>query len=310
MGYLDSFAAVQDKYLKTKPVVSKNWSKHDDLRPVGNRRRTNERIIKGGGDSKYTIHGAGASITWEQDPHGDTRDYVTIRNHGQTPVATNFLVAYLPLGIAWVPSKKIIHVYNGEPTFDTTRGWSPETSKYYLPPTYTDELDIRDPIKPATLTFARQDHGVWSITGRTYSRPRTLVDHVKKAEYKPHIDAFWAWLCAVGPLLPKTYGGRRAYVSKLYVIPVDMIRGSKWGAQPTYVTDRRLAALQIMSPETEEQEELRMAVACDFLQSLSTQSIDDITTQKELSALRNKFNSWVNRNCGLVTQIPPRSIDT
>ena len=44
--YLNSFDAVKEQYRSTKPVVSKYHTKEDDIRPIGDRKRKWERIIK------------------------------------------------------------------------------------------------------------------------------------------------------------------------------------------------------------------------------------------------------------------------
>ena len=63
---LNSFADVEAKYNKTKPVVSKNHTVSQDIRPAGNRKRKWERVKKISDDCYILLSGYG----YEDDVFG------------------------------------------------------------------------------------------------------------------------------------------------------------------------------------------------------------------------------------------------
>ena len=128
---LNSFAAVEDKYNKTKPLVSKNHTVSQDVRPVGERRRKWERVKKISDDCYIVLSGYGyeddvfswrgfgtiisveeqvalAAICWQRDAQGV--ETIKIRNGTGDHAHTShyrFLEEALPRGLEF-------HIKNGK----------------------------------------------------------------------------------------------------------------------------------------------------------------------------------------------------
>ena len=144
---LNSFADVEAKYNNTKPVVSKNHTVSQDVRPAGNRKRKWERIKKISGDYYILLAGYGfeddvfgygakkdatveeqvalAAICWQRDAQGV--ETIKIRNgigSGAHSSHYRFLEEALPRGLGF-------YIKNGKQF--VSNGY--ERDKYYLPKT-------------------------------------------------------------------------------------------------------------------------------------------------------------------------------
>ena len=250
MGYgfkqgLDSFWHVQTKYDNTKPMVSKNHTKQDNLRPAGrNRSRKWEHIRKlsetcyaicdgQNGDPIFSSNWRTGGIplpamsiedtynlspiVWEimEQPDGSYLETIKIRNgtgdYGHNSRYT-FLSEFLPDGMNWIQAT------NG-------RQYIGAGKVYYLPKSKSvDERrwDNYYTHHKTTYDFQREDDQKYLRFGRTTRvgsefastkwelispefqpvNPKSKVDKVRKKELKPHLDVFWEWACAVGPMLP------------------------------------------------------------------------------------------------------------
>ena len=118
--------------------------------------------------------------------------------------------------------------------------------------------------------------------------PKHRVDKVRKKELKPHLDAFWDWGCAVGPMLPID-DWRYIREVKNELRESNVIEGS-WGED--YVSDNVQHIL------TTSDHELRLPLLAMFM---LRSDMKHATTPEDAKKARAQFNRWANRVCGLVT---------
>tara|TARA_R110000751_G_scaffold149895_1_gene254835 strand:- start:1027 stop:1980 length:954 start_codon:yes stop_codon:yes gene_type:complete len=310
---LNTFSDVAERYAEVKPMVSKNHKREDDIRPISERHRKWERIAKVD-DNCYILHDVipyenyswvdehikRPPITWSRDKHGD--EFVTIHtvtwSTDQARMA--FLFEYLPNGLDFCGG-----------AYHTIRSAS---GSYYVP----RSSEKKDPRKPTPLVFKRTNKmtdrwlNVWEHVSGNYTKPSTRIDKVAKKKLQPHIDEFFSWLCAVGPLIPDEGRAMREKVSSLdYSFRTDYNNHTRslishsYSQDPTTrdgtYTDYEAKRRREILCDTEH--ELRVHYACEFLLSLQNTSIRNITTQEELKALKSKFNAWANRSLGLNNKI-------
>jgi len=298
---LDTFAEVAKHYAETRPMISCNHTKEDDIRPLGKRRCKWRRIARVS-DREYILYDmlpyhhrnpyvAKAldcpPITWKRK---GKRERVTVRG-ATTPAHDtsryNFLREWLPLGLRFDNWSKLgVHYVH---VFDMGHRGAVDGKKYYLPRPI-DRNDNRDYF----LTFEKDEPiGDWELVSHKYEIPKVRVNQRKKAAAKEHIASFYRWLCAIGPVLPaenweyknKLRNEVRDYVTNL---AADNILKSKVQPVPYNNGGRVIPpklALEIMKNYNHP---LRIHLACNFLANLRGEF--DTTTQ-----FRAAFNKWTNK---------------
>jgi hypothetical protein len=215
---LNSFDEVAAHYASVKPIVSKDHTLQDDIRPVGPRRYKWEAIVKVN-DNTYALsdgyysnlHGRGYPdefvnamypITWTRE---DGCDYVRIRNglgNGAFNSRYIFIENYLPVGMSFAlwQGKQYIHVHEG-------------VQRYLLPKT-TSLIGawVHDASIGKSTYNAGQDAGEFlkfKVLGdRKYERVSDLipvklghVDRQAKKEVIKDLDAFFEWMLIMAPMV-------------------------------------------------------------------------------------------------------------
>ena len=251
---IEDFAEMTERYNKTKPVISKNHTREDNIKPVGRRSRKWEHMIKVSarkymiydgyceGDPKFRHWGsrngrhqiteketlALAPIMWTLSPQGDI-ETIRIRN-GSGDYAHcaryTFLENTLPLGLRFI-------VHNGKQYIEMGRNEQQEIQMYLLPKSryapvrYAAMREHRkdeggfysDKDDKKYLTFARKvggDRYSWEVIGDTWDvrGARKQVNKKAKAEIKPYADAFYEWATTMYRLIPFT---DHEYVNKQHL---------------------------------------------------------------------------------------------
>ena len=220
----NTFAEVAKLYHTVKPIISKNHSGKDDLRPVGVRSRKWERIIKVN-DQKYILNDgevdqinfwphwnkmdrlptmqeveALAPIVWSIDDEGN--EFIKIRNgSGEQAHQTRyaFLQHTLPYGMRLL-------IENGKQYIEVRSGVVPNSklSSYFLPKSeyFWKQADSKDDgrqlhfTKPVNSKF-------WSPQGNTFmfSPPKKRIDKKRKADLKDAIEGMWGYIGAMWTLV-------------------------------------------------------------------------------------------------------------
>ena len=320
---LNTFKEVEWNYTCTNPVVSKYHTKEQDIRPLGNRRKKWERIVKVNNNCYALLSGfdrsdalrnmwymrdreldlspeevrCWAPIVWERHPDledrfGDPTETVTVRGtarrHDQARL--KFIRSYLPSEID-MPDSSTVRM---------------DDIRMYLP--RTNESDDGD---KNFMVFERNT-SAWGprfyVASEEFVRPKiqSRIDKELKAKIKPHMDAFYEWVCAMAPILPSApswassadiddYHERAAKYREYRMnqtqklVDAGVIEGS-WNGR--FVPERTIEA--IVTEDTE----LRLAWAVLFLE---TSELQKCKTKEDFKYARTQYNRWINKVCGLVT---------
>lgn len=229
----NDFEQVKAWYESTKPIVSKNHTVLDDIRPLGERRYKWERIVKIS-DNKYAIVDGSwspltyntenasdrafsaevtekmATILWEKRDDGE---YIHIRgcaNGGYSISRYKMLDYNLPWTLRHVSDTR-----QGKHWIEDRCG---EAKRYKLP-----KMKCRvnwqghafEVYEDNSLTFKRQiDQSgntiAWERVGEVTVLGTTL-DLERKKQLKPALNSFYAWLTTMQPLIPTDWESNRDF---------------------------------------------------------------------------------------------------
>ena len=339
---IEDFAEMTERYNTTKPVVSKNHTREDNIRPVGMRSRKWEHMIKVSaykymiwdgyalGDPKFLNWGnkvtpteketlALAPIMWTLSPKGDI-ETIRIRNGSGTQAHCSrytFLENTLPLGLQFI-------VYNGKQYIESDgRQYLLPKSRYnptrdtHLHRYDKAEFSLKDDEK--YLTFARKvggDRYSWEVIGDTWDvrGARKQVNKKAKAEIKPYADAFYKWVTTMYRLIPFTDHDYR------YKMQREM---EDWSHEQRYTKkhyswnyDPEVMFRIVDEIFRDDQHPMRLHLAVDFLSQSNLNAhryyrdstINEPETKEDVSRLRAQWNRYVNSKCGLVKQLEAEKI--
>lgn len=231
----DTFEQVKAWYESTKPIISKNHTALDDIRPLNERRYKWERIVKLA-DNKYAIvDGSWSPLTyntqsaaerdfnqeviekmgtilWEKRDDGE---YIHIRGcaNGGYSISRYKLLDY---NLPWT----LRHIANTRQGGHWIEDRCGESKRYKLPKmkcradwqnktmtTYEDNsLTFKRHIDQSGNTIAWERIGEVTITGTTLNLER-------KKQLKPALNAFYQWLTAMQPLIPTDWESSRDFQS-------------------------------------------------------------------------------------------------
>ena len=338
---IEDFAEMTERYNTTKPVISKNHTREDNIRPVGRRSRKWEHMIKVSareymiydgytvGDPKFNRWGnkvppteketlALAPIVWTLSPKGDI-EIIRIRN-GSGDYAHcaryTFLENTLPKGLRFF-------VQNGKQYIETSKNWGSkqrDKQTYLLPKSdYRPDYDgdtKRSKDDKKYLTFARKvggDRYSWEVIGDTWDvrGARKQVNKKAKAEIKPHADAFYEWVTTMYRLIPFTdheYANKQHRELSEWAVEQGLIRNT-WELE---------SAMAIIADGVfrNDQHPMRLHLAVDFLTQSNLNAnryyhdseIKEPETKEDVSRLRAQWNRYVNSKLNLVKEIEAEKI--
>ena len=231
---LNTFEQVQKRYESTKPVNGSQTPKSLDVRPIGDRRRKHERIVKISdtcyalSDGLYVwgnVYDLGtrstpeqvkrfSPIVWEKTPDGDTR--VTVANGRVKHAPTSrfaFLNTWLPNGL-WFKSRK------GSGEHCIVSGGE----EYFLPKStagINGSIGITNEDNKF-LVFEQSAGGTYfTLISKRFYPERACTDTEAKRPYRESIREFYDWMITMAPLLrgegalPFRHNIERAFASVL-----------------------------------------------------------------------------------------------
>lgn len=328
-----TFAEVEAYYNKIKPLRGKD-NEGKDIRPIGDRRRKHERIVKISpncyalsdghhhGDELFPAWGYGseghkitledmekyAPIVWRK--RRDGLEEVTLRNGWGPGLHTSryqFLYRHSPKGM-WFRNRNGKHFIDADGT------------QYYLAKVRTTPRAIYDAINNtpsnhywqnrmknwvrlqddnSALTFTNVQ-GRWTLVdgGKEIpTPPKVLVRKELKARYKKHIDAFKEWAFTMGPMLPlRDYSYARDMQNQM----VEWIeaQGEKkhyWG-DPFMQLDVKTKR-QIMC---DEEHPMRLHMAVSMLRSIELYNVED---EDEARRCKQRANTWINNHMNFTKKV-------
>jgi hypothetical protein len=345
---IEDFAEMTERYNTTKPVVSKNHTREDNIRPVGKRSRKWERMIKVSarkymiydgycaGDPKFPNWGSKvppteketldlAPIVWALSPRGDIES-VRIRNGSGNYAHCSrytFLENTLPFGLRFI-------VRNGKQYIETSKNKQeyllPKSryNPFYSPNAYNAKW-FSDKDDKKYLTFARKvggDRYSWEVIGNTWDvrGARKQVNKKAKAEIKPYADAFYEWITTMYRLIPFTdydYESKHRVEMGEWAVEQGLIK-SKWELNSVSNGENPKSAIAIIADGVfrNDQHPMRLHLAVDFLTQSNLNSsryyrdsvINEPETKEDVSRLRAQWNRYVNSKLGLIKDLAPEKI--
>ena len=329
---IEDFAQMAEWYNTTKPVISQNHTREDNIRPVGRRSRKWEHMIKisarqymiwdgyAVGDPKFNQRGhattpeeslALAPIVWTLSPKGDI-ETVRIRN-GSGEYAHcaryTFLENVLPRGLQFIVRSGKQYISSG------TQYLLPKSN--YRPDYVGDTKRGKDDKK--YLTFARKvgdNRFNWKVIGDTWDirGARKQVNKKTKAEIKPYADAFYEWITTMYRMIPFTDNDyQRKHTNEMGEWAVERgFASNRWDIHHNKDTVSKVAN-EIFR---DDQHPMRLHLAIDFLAQSDLNAnryyrdsvIKEPETKEDVSKLRSQWNRYVNSKLNLVKELEAEKI--
>jgi len=308
-----SFDEVEAWYDKTKPIISSRFTRENDIRPIGDRRRYYERIVRvspncyaladwftggptrhyGKTDTTLEEQAMLAPILWER--HADGTETVRIRNATHT-FATNrymFLGRHTPAKMQFQQTRVGVQFINVG------------SSKHVLPQHKSTPRALYEQRSDKTglvcgcdgryLVFRRDatKPDLWVHTyGEFHARPpsRPYVDRELKAEHKQDVAEFYTWACAILPM----FGTVRDWAAEKELLDTVNTYLKDAGEKPSrrFLWNQLLPAPIARAVLADLDHPLRMfalqqmRLRCDW--------ITDIETEADQKRFRAQFTRWVN----------------
>jgi len=337
----ETFAEVASWYERTKPLRGSN-NAGKDIRPIGDRTRKFERIVKISsncyalsdgyhmGDEHFGswYYGAvgftptladmfkHAPIVWRKKRDGT--EEVTLRN-GYGDVQHNgryqFLYRHTPKGM-WFRNRNGTHfIQNG-------------ATDHYLAKTRTAPKPVYDAVNsnPNTHTpfrkhqaawvmahdcnsavvFRKDDTGGWTHvegTGRDRAELKApTVNKDTKAKYKEAIKTFFEWGMTMSPLLPLEDGAYQSDQNSKLRGHFKPVDYKGWGVPLPKPADLRKVV-------SDEDHPMRLSLWVAFAVTCTDNMWRDpryytktVETKEDLSRVRSRYNTFINKQLGFMTK--------
>ncbi len=315
-----TFDAVASLYDEIKPINSTAHPPPYEVRPLGKRGRKHERIVKVN-DNSYalldgmvglTIHQSPphplqldyelsmAPVLWERRADGD---YVRIRNmpiNQMTFGRARFFEHVLPDGLEFVVDSGRHEIVAKERDSQNTAWYT--ARRYPLPKTEMafdwNKMEVT-PDDGRLLWFKQTDVGRWSRAGEPVTVRTAHIDAEEKAKWKPTIEAFYTWTCAMMPILGlrgSLYNDYREYRDQMFQY-VNAVMGktvvNNWFGMRATTVPESIAREIIADPEHEK----RVAFAALVIYESGLDA--PVHTTDEIRNARARFNRVMNKTLGL-----------
>lgn len=304
---IHSFDDAVDKYWRIKRVISKNHTAADDIRPIEDRRYTFRRIkryddntyalLDGDYDAAFTspeYEFAMAPIVWTREADGD---YIRIRNGTDFAAHTSrykFLTNWLP-----TPLNMRFVIRNGK-QFVVARNVNSEHVEYPLPKTrYTFDYQTKKPRgvdDHVYLKFKVLERGVYESVHRLTAR-KTTIDRELKKQWQPAINAFYAYMSAITPMLDMSWQTRHTYLDQLEDWRKQHAPNAVWGTRWGHAELDGIPADLAREVITDEAHELRVAFAALLAADMGVSHLrtKSHVTKQDITRMRSKYNSKMNQ---------------
>jgi len=336
----EGFDHIANQYANTKPLVSKCHTREEDIRPLGDRNRKQERIKKisdncyilqdgyhsgdevFGGYYAYTNATTDvplrpteaeiiklAPIVWRK--HRDGSETITIRNgtgYGAHNGRYSFLDRHLPMGLQFI-------IRNGK-HFILCQNNGVE---YYLAKSLTmaeHAMPKKDRGVQNPRGYTTRDDGV-SLTFKRITKyqrcfefisggkpipkpPRKIVDKEAKAKMKDAISTFRNWSSIMFPMLPKD---DREYRSRLLQELSEQTNGA-FSPYMWNVIDSFGEKFELSrNIISDENHPLRLHLAYFLFNSIEDIYDEDMDTAKNRAYVMSVFNRRINKVCNFTKTV-------
>ena len=313
----NTFDEVASLYNEIKPINSPSHPHPYEVRPLGKRGRKHERIVKVNDNSYALLDGmiglsiyhnppsqalldyelSMAPVLWERRADGD---YVRIRNmpiDQMTFGRAKFFRHVLPSGLGFVANSGRHEIH--------ARG-ADGAEQYYPLPKSARQFDFTkmeaSPDDGNLLWFKQTSLGRWARAGEPLTVRTTHVDAEEKAKWRPAIEAFYTWTCAMMPIidLRGKLDAYRVYRDQMFKYTVAVAGSntvpSYWGMRATTVPESIAREILIDS-----EHDLRIAFAALVIYESGLDT--PMRTPDDIRNARARFNRVMNKTLGLFKTI-------
>ena len=299
---INSFAEAEARYNDVKPVISKNHTKGDDIRPVGDRRRKWERIVKVS-DTCYELtvtdyfHDNVPLIRWESiDGY---YEQITFWNNGRVSGYTmleNLCPVDLVFFVDGSTGRQYVGIAGGDRCFAPKDMQKPITFKR-LRSDNVERIELQHPI-------------VWEQVGTKYvfKHAMTRVNKQIKEAVKPLTDKFYKWVITTYPMLPLSDYQYRYKMQKEFE---EYFNGK--GINYTWYNRGNPDAVEDkINMLRDEEHEMRLHLAMEWLVDSNLYDYHGnrtVTSQEDATKVRASWNRFVNRTLGLNFNVEEEKIE-
>ena len=337
-----SFDDVVKHYESIKPLVSKLHTREDDIRPIGDRNRKHERIVKISrncyalsdgyheGDNKFMSYGVReydyktdtttyhwdrlgkmeyyAPIVWRK--HKDGTETVQIRNcigdnSHYSMGRYAFLERHMPNGMQFIMGHSAMQYVEVEGKKHYLAKCKTVPRGYYRQfkeATYFQEWMQTKDDNSALVFTKGESNWIHDPTTGKSLPQKPKVNKELKAKYKEAIDKFFEWGMTMSPLLPLS---------------------NEYNQDKAYELRKHFGSVDYVSDEftpTRAREILRSpnhpmrlnywvlfaSSVADYNYTTSgweyTYPVQHVETKEQLQKVKSKFNSFINTNAGFKTK--------
>jgi hypothetical protein len=324
MVYIDTFRAAEAAYNSITPLRgAQNADK--DIRPLGQRRRKHERIVKisrncyaltcgwhPGEENWARWYACGsyvptlkdmakyAPIVWRK--HKDGTETITVRNGIGGGIHTSwyeFLRVYLPWSLSFDLKGGLQYIVANDVPHYLPKGLTvPKVAAVGMPAYRREKYQTTE--DHAALTFKMQDGKVCGLVGGAQAAPKPpkrRVNKALKAELKPHIDAFRDWAMAITPMLPRDTDYYKDVVHDANRYLRDQGHGGSMGSIYWAFGDRNFELAR--SVVADDEHPLRILLGLSMRYRIE-RKLDASATPSEFKAA---YNNWANKVFDLVQKV-------
>lgn len=237
--HFTSFDDVARRYESIKPIVSKNFTMGDDVRPIADRRRQYERIKKLNDTTYLLLDGVFFPMTTSRSPkqavefeahtapiiwtREDGHDHIQVRlvpdDSYLSTVRIGFLYEYLPYNLVLNTSSRLSKLR----VFASTVGTRTNEYDEFILPKFTAKYDHKQNTYTTDelfLKFRKNKDGTWVRVSKPMEIRTDRVDKDAKKLLKPHIEGFYATCCVYREML---FAGNR-YPHSRTSVAADQLR--------------------------------------------------------------------------------------
>lgn len=304
----NTFNEVASWYERTKPLISKNHTAANDVRPIGDRKRKWERIKRIDentyalldGNYGNTIWGVQyapehdawentmAPITWMRREDGD---FIRIRNHargGCSVTRYNFLQYNLPTSMMFQYSQQGKHwvkarVGSGYEEFALPKcrvGFN-----HSMKQLHDDNI---------FLMFKVNGDGTFTRVGDKLSVEVQKVDKELKKQWRERLDAFYNYCAAIAPMIDVSWSGKNDYANMLREHLNNTPGANLSGA---WIRDSRSVPTDLAREIVmQEDHPLRVAYAAMVIADIGGKRA--IESQDDIRQIKAGFNRVMNKALG------------
>jgi hypothetical protein len=304
------FDRVKAKYESVKPIVSSRSTLEDDVRPIGERRYKEERIIKVD-ENTYVLSDGVLSAVRSYSPmpleielqfapimvqrRGDG-DYIRLRSGslGSTWFSRYaFLRAYTPMGMSFSSAggtrANEIHTYEDRkvhvlPRMDYQIDWSTGV-------VFKDGGEM--------LWFKQTSPNTYERASELYTLKTNKIDRDAKSQYRRHLRDYFNWMCVISPMLvsgiESKWRARDVATTEFIEVAGDKIFANHYA--PLRLSSPELASL-VKDILKDDEHVLRTALTTLILTecNASIKTFSDVDSMKKF---RSQYNRLMNKTLDL-----------